>query len=449
MKRKMYDQLLAWKTRQGSKPAVLIEGARRVGKSYIAEQFARNEYRSAIIIDFGRVEPEIKELFTSHLTDLDNFFQLLSTLRGVRLYPHDSLIVFDEVQLFPPARAAIKYLVQDGRFDYLETGSLLSIKRNVRDILIPSEERSFPMHPMDLEEFAWAAGAGDLYDCARDALDAHRPMGPLHRKATELFRQYLIVGGMPQAVQAYVDGAMFQDVDAIKRDILRLYRQDIGKYAQGYETKVEAIFDEIPGQLLRHERRFKLSSLRKGARFRSYEDALFWLTDAMIVNPCFAAAEPSVGLRMARDSTRFKAYMGDTGLLISHAFDDRAIADEALYKKLLLGKLEVNEGMIYENAVAQMLTAAGHKLYYYANASRNNTADRMEIDFLVAGHKTTNRHNIAPIEVKSGKRYRLASLNKFRQKFAEQTREPYVIHDGDYREEDGIRYVPAYMTPFL
>lgn len=257
-------------------------------------------------MDFERVGPEIRDLLTDHLSNLNEFYRYLSAFCDVQLYPQNSLIVFDEVQLFQPARAAIKHLVQDGRFDFLETGSLLSLRRNVQDIPIPSEERGLQIFPMDLEEFAWAYGAGDLLDAARDALNNAREMGVLHRKATELFRAYLIVGGMPQAVQAYVNGALFMDVDVIKRDILRLYRNDISKYAKGYETRVAALFDEMPGQLQRQERRFRLSSLNKNARFRDYQDALFWLTNAMTVNPCFAAADPSIGLHMNRDSTHLK-----------------------------------------------------------------------------------------------------------------------------------------------
>jgi len=306
------------------------------------------------------------------------------------------------------------------------------------------------MHPMDFEEFVWASGIDALMGVVEQCFETKRPLGqPLHRKAMDLFRQYMIVGGMPQAVSEYARSRDFNKVDRVKRDILELYRADIAKHAAGYRTKVESIFDEIPAQLSKHEKRFKLSALRKEARYREYEDALFWLDDAMVANLCFASTEPNVGLKLNRTRRALKCYMGDTGLLISHAFDENGIVGEAIYRKLLLGKLEVNQGMIVENAVAQMLVASGHKLYFYSNASREDSASRMEIDFLIAKSKTGNRHNISPVEVKSGKRYTLTSLRKFMAKYARQTHTPYVLHPGDYKEEGGIVYLPLYMAPLL
>lgn len=450
MRRKIYDKLLEWKGDGSGRTALLIDGARRVGKSFIAEEFARSEYKSYILIDFNRADQEVKDLFTHYLNDLDTLFMYLSGYYNVKLYEHESLIIFDEVQMFPRARAAIKYLVEDGRFDYLETGSLMSIKRNVKDIVIPSEERHIKMYPMDFEEFLWAVGNDTLMDIVRKHFEGGKPMGQaLHRKAMDYFRQYLIVGGMPQAVQEYVDSRDFDRVDQVKRDILTLYRADISKHAQGYEMKVESIFDEIPAQLQKHEKKFRLSSLKKEARFREYEDALFWLEDAMIINTCYGASEPNVGLKLNMERTTLKCYMADTGLLISHAFDENGLVTEEIYKKLLFDKLEVNKGMIIENIVAQMLTASGHKLYFYSNPSRTDREARMEIDFLIAKSKISNRHNISPIEVKSGKNYTLSSLNKFRAKYAEQTYVPYVIHPSDWKEEEGVSYLPLYMTPLL
>ena len=352
--------------------------------------------------------------------------------------------------LFPKARAAVKYLVADGRYDYIETGSLMSIKRNVKDIVIPSEERHIKMYPMDLEEFLWALGNDTLMPAACRCFQSGTPMGQaLHRRAMDLFRQYLIVGGMPQAVQQYVDSHDFDRVDRVKRDILNLYRADVAKHAEGYEMKVRSIFDEIPAQLQKHEKKFRLSSLKKEARFREYEDALFWLEDAMIINACYNSTEPSIGLKLNMDRLTLKCYMGDTGLLISHAFDENGLVSGEIYKKLLFDKLEVNRGMIVENVVAQMLAASGHQLYFYSNASRTDRSSRMEIDFLIAKSKISNRHNISPIEVKSSTNYTLSSLRKFKAKYAEQTYIPYVLHPGDLREEDGIRFLPLYMTPFL
>lgn len=450
MKRKIYTELLKWKNDSSGKTALLIDGARRVGKSYIAEEFAKTEYKSYIIIDFNRAGIEVKELFNNYLNDLDTLFMYLSAYYNVKLYKGNSLIIFDEVQLFPRARAAIKYLVADGRYSYMETGSLMSIKKNVSDIVIPSEERHIKMYPMDFEEFLWAIGNDTLMDIIKNRYAGKEPMGQaMHRKAMDFFRQYLIVGGMPQAVEEYLQSHDFNKVDQIKRDILTLYRGDITKHASGYEMKVAGIFDEIPAQLQKHEKKFKLSSLKKEARLRDYEDALFWLQDAMIINTCFNSTEPSIGLKLNMDRITLKCYMADTGLLISHAFDEKGIVSEDIYKKLLFDKLEVNKGMIVENIVAQMLTAAGHKLYFYSNSSRLDKDSRMEIDFLISKNKISNRHNISPIEVKSGKNYTLTSLRKFMKKYSEQTYIPYVLHTGDYREDNGIVYLPLYMTPLL
>ena len=338
----------------------------------------------------------------------------------------------------------------DGRYDYIETGSLVSIKANVSDIVIPSEERHIKMYPLDFEEFLWANGNETLMPLIRQSFIKQRPLGDMiHRKAMDYFRQYLIIGGMPQAVKEYAENKNFVNVDAIKRDILTLYRADIIKHAKGYERKVEAIFDEIPSQLQKHEKRFNLASIGKQARFREYEDAMFWLEDAMIVNICYNSTAPSAGLKMNSDRMTLKCYMADTGLLISHAFDENSIVSEEVYKKLLLGKLEFNEGMIVENIVAQMLVASDHRLYFYSNPSRDDASERMEIDFLIAKQKITSRHNISPLEVKSGKGYTLTSLQKFRQKFAQQLHTPYVLHSADVMEKDGIVCLPLYMTPLL
>lgn len=450
MKRKIYDTLIRWKQEDAGHTAMLIDGARRVGKSYIAEEFAKAEYKTYILIDFNRVPQEIMDIFVHYLNDLDTFFLYLSNYYNVRLYERKSLIIFDEVQLFPRARAAIKYLVADGRYDYLETGSLMSIKKNVKDIVIPSEERHVKMYPLDFEEFLWALDNDMLMDLIRKCFRDRKPMGQVfHRKAMDYFRQYLIVGGMPQAVEAYVQTNNFDRVDRVKRDILELYRADIVKHAEGYEMKVEQIFDDIPAQLQKHEKKFKLSSLKKEARFRDYEGAIFWLSDAMIANICYNSTAPNIGLKLNMDRLTLKCYMADTGLLISHAFDENGIVSEEIYKKLLFDKLEVNKGMIVENIVAQMLVASGHKLYFYSNTSRTDASSRMEIDFLIAKSKISSRHNISPIEVKSSKNYTLTSLRKFCSKYDEQLYIPYVLHAGDLKEENGITYLPLYMTPLL
>lgn len=450
MKRKIYTTLLDWKERRAGKTALLIDGARRVGKSYIVEAFAKKEYRSYILIDFFTASQDVKDLFENYLHDLDTFFLFLSNYYQVKLYPRETLIIFDEVQEFPRARGAIKYLVADGRYDYIETGSLMSIKKNVQDALIPSEEHHVNLYPMDFEEFLWALGDDMLMPFIKERFEKKQPLGPaLHRKAMDLFRQYLIVGGMPQAVKEFVESRDFDEVDRVKRDILTLYRADMMKHAQGYEIKVARVFDEIPAQLQKHERKFKLADLEKNARMRDYEDALFWLDDAMIVNTCYNSTAPNIGLKLNMDRLTLKCYMADTGLLISHAFDENGIVSEEIYKKILFDKLEVNMGMIVENVVTQMLVASGHKLYFYSNPSREDKNARMEIDFLIAKDKISNRHNISPIEVKSSTRYTLTSLRKFVTKYKEQTHIPYVIHPNDFKEEDGIVYLPLYMTPML
>lgn len=450
MRRKIYTELLKWKEEEAGRTALLIDGARRVGKSYIVENFAKQEYKSYIIIDFNRVNQEVTELFENYLNDLDLFFMYLSNYYNVKLYERDTLIIFDEVQLFPRARAAIKYLVADGRYDYIETGSLMSIKKNVKDIVIPSEERHLRMYPLDFEEFLWALDNESLMDFIKVFFEKKKPLGAaLHRKAMDYFRQYMIVGGMPQAVERYVETKDFERVDRVKRDILELYRADIVKHAQGYEMKVEQIFDDIPAQLQKHDKKFKLSSLKKEARFRDYEDAIFWLSDAMIVNVCYNSTAPNIGLKLNMDRVTMKCYMADTGLLISHAFDENGIVSEEIYKKLLFDKLEVNKGMIMENIVAQMLVASGHKLYFYNNPSRDDASLRMEIDFLIAKSKITSKHNISPIEVKSGGKYTLTSLKKCREKYTEQLDALYVLYKNDLKVEEGIVYLPLYMTPLL
>ena len=450
MKRKIYNKLLEWKQESNGEYALLIDGTRRVGKSYIVRQFAEKEYLSCVILDFNLVSKSIKDLFENDLDNLDRFFMYLSNYTGKTLYTRDTLIVFDEVQQYPKARAAIKYLVKDGRYDYIETGSLISIKKNVEGIVIPSEEEHIKMFPMDFEEFLWAMGEEMLMPFIKDCFERKKPLGQLmHRRAMDYFRLYMIVGGMPQAVEKYVETRDFAKVDKLKRRILELYRSDISKYAKGYDTKVKSIFEEIPSQLQKHEKKFRLSALKEGARARDYETAFFWLDDAMIINSCYNTTEPNVGLNLNKDTNTMKCYMADTGLLISHAFDANEIVSEDLYRKILLDKLEMNSGMIVENIVAQMLRTAGHKLFFYSNASMTDKDSRMEIDFLIAKSKITTRHNISPIEVKSSARYTLTSLRKCIAKYGSYLSTAYVIHPADLKEEDNIVYLPLYMCPLL
>ena len=450
MKRKIYDALLSWKEREQGKTALMIQGARRVGKSYIVKEFGQKEYRSCILIDFNKASDDIKQLFENDLDDMDIFFLKLSTYYGTALYERDTLIILDEVQLFPRARSAVKYLVEDGRYDYIETGSLISIRKNVEKILIPSEEDSINMYPMDFEEFLWATGNENMTDIIKECFEKRKPLGQaLHRKIMDQFRLYMLIGGMPQSVEAFLETKDFKASDRVKRRILKLYREDIRKHTSGNAVRVEAIFDEIPSQLKKQNRHFKLSAVESGLRFDTVKDDLFWLSDAMIVNNCYNSTEPNIGLGLNKDTTLLKCYMNDTGLLISHSFDERGVLSEDIYKKILFDKLEVNLGMLFENMVAQMLVCAGHKLYFYANASREDSSSRMELDFLIQKEKITSRHNITAIEVKFGKNYTLSSLRKASAKYGEYLTKSVVIHAEDLVETEDAFFIPVYMTPLL
>ncbi len=460
MKRKLYDQLVIWKTKRHGKSAMMIEGARRVGKSYIVEEFAKNEYKSHIIIDFFKVGDDIKDLFKNYKDNLDMLFIYLSTFYSTKLYPRESIIVFDEIGFCPAARAAIKYLVEDGRYDYLETGSLLGMQMSTRkklksdekqeDYLVPSEEEKMVLQPMDFEEFLWALGEENLMEFVRMKFEIKEPMGQsMHRKLMDYFRLYMIVGGMPQAVMEYLETRSFEDVDRVKRQILNLYNNCIDQYAGIHTPKVKAIYEAIPGQLQLHEHKFQLSDLHKDARFRDYDSSFFWLRDARMVNLAFNTTEPNIGLGLKQRDNSLKCYMNDTGLMISHSFDERGIVSEQLYQKILKDKLEMNAGMLMENIVAQMLAAIGCKLFFYSNPSRENKDDRMEIDFLISKKSITSRHNISPIEVKSSSDFTITSLEKCIRKYANYLAQPYIVHIGDLEAKGNLLYIPLYMVPCL
>ena len=450
MKRKFYEKLLEWKRKSNGRTAVLVDGARRVGKSWIVEEFARREYKSHLVVDFGNVQPRLKRIFHEYLPNLDDFFLYLQEITRVKLVEGDSLIVFDEVQKFPRAREAIKHLVADGRYHYVETGSLISIDKNVKDIVVPSEERRIKMFPMDFEEFLWALGDETTMPLVRDAFEKRRPLGAeTHRAVMDLFRQYLVVGGMPQAVAEFASSRDLDAVDAVKRDVLALYRADIHKYGGHLRHKVLSVFNGIPAQLSRHEKRFVLSDVREGARMRDFESVFEWLKSAMTVNVCYHASEPNVGLDLNSDRTSLKCYLADTGLLLSQAFSESALRTGEIHRRILLDRIEINEGMLVENAVAQMLRAAGHELFFYSNASRDSAADRMEIDFLLDSATIGRRHNISPVEVKSATQYAAVSLGKFRAKYGKFLSTPYILHPKDVAVKDGIVHLPLYMAPLL
>ncbi len=445
MKRKIYSRLLEWKEKDNGNCALLLDGARRVGKSYIAEEFGINEYKSYLLIDFAHLPQEVRSIFENDINDFDLFFNKLSAYYRKTLYRRDSLIIFDEVQRYPTARELIKYLVADGRYDYLETGSLISLRMNVENIVIPSEEEHIEMFPMDFEEFLWAMGDEKTIPFLKECFENLRPLGQaMHRRVMNDFRQYILVGGMPQAIEAYMKSKSFEDTDRIKRRILRLYREDITKFAKGYEAKVLAVFDEMPSQLSKTEKKYKLSNIDKGARFREYENAFLWLTEAMVVNTCYNATEPTVGLSMSEEHTTRKCYMGDTGLLVTHSFMDDKFTDNELYRDILLDRLHVNEGMLMENIVAQELRASGHKLYFYSRSDTNNRENNMEIDFLIR-----KKRKICPIEVKSGGYRKHSSLDKFQSKFKGKIGQAYILYTKDIVVKDDVVHLPIYMAMFL
>ena len=375
---------------------------------------------------------------------------LLQIHYGVKLVDRNSLIIFDEVQMFPQARAAIKYLVADGRYDYIETGSLISIKENVRGIVIPSEERHINMYPLDFEEFAKNMGEELLLTYIGECFEKRLPLERgLHNKAMLIFKQYMLVGGMPMPIVLFLENNKdFLAADIEKRDILALYRDDIMKINSSYKNKVLAIFDRIPGLLSRHEKRVIFSKIKQGSSAEQYEDTFFWLADSMISNECFLTNDPNVGLSINETRTYVKCYMGDTGLLLSHAFDENELIDDEIYKQILSDKLSINQGMLYENAIAQMLTANGHKLYFYTHYSEEKHRNDIEIDFIISNNSKL-KYKIYPIEVKSGKRYTTTSLIRFKEKFNSRIGESYVIHPKNLEIKDGIVCVPPYMTMWL
>ena len=450
MKRKIYDKLLEWKAKSNGSTALLIDGARRVGKSYIVEEFAKREYANYVLVDFSKAQSKLKRIFNEYLDDLDSFFLYFERITHARLVKGNSLVIFDEVQKFPRAREAIKHLVADGRYHYIETGSLISINKNVKDILIPSEEHRIPMYPMDFEEFLWAMGDTTTMPLVQKCFSDMKPLGEdVHRQIMDVFRQYMVVGGMPQAVAKFASTRDLEAVDSVKRDILALYRADIQKYGGVLRHKALSVFNAIPSQLSRHEKRLMLSEVREGGRMRDFESTFDWLESAMTVNVCRRANEPNVGLELALDRQSVKCYMGDTGLLVSHSFGENELAAKDIHTRLLFGNIELNEGMVVENVVAQMIRAAGHSLYFFSDADRESAKDRMEIDFLLAKSRTERNRNISPIEVKSGKRYSIVSLNKFRTKYRRFLDTPFVLHPKDLKVADGVTYLPLYMTSLL
>ena len=440
-KRKIYNEILEWKNNRSDKYALLIRGSRRVGKSTIVEEFASKEFKSYILLDFARTSKDINSLFED-MYNLDFFFLQLQQLTGVRLYEQESVIIFDEVQLLPKARQAIKYLVADGRYKYIETGSLLSIRKNTKDILIPSEEHKIDMYPMDFEEFLWAIRDEVTADTIRILLENKRPAGnAMHRSLMRIFRLYMLVGGMPQAVETYVADNNLQAVDEAKREIIDLYEEDF--------TKIDGtglagdIYDAIPASLSGNASRYVLANARTGIKSEQMKDLIPDMLSSYTVLIAYHANNPSVGMPLEKDAGRYKLFTSDVGLFVTLAFRDKKYTENVIYNKLLSDKLEANLGYVYENAVAQMLTAKGNKLFYYTMGSE--TSNHLhEIDFLISiGDK------ICPVEVKSENYRNHKSLDNFCRKFSSRIRDKYVVHTKDYKWENGINYIPVYMVPFL
>ncbi len=440
-KRKIYDEILDWKENRSDKYALLIKGARRVGKSTIAEEFARKNFKSYILIDFAHTSKAIIELFDDTY-NLDFFFLQLQQLTGVRLYKNESVIIFDEVQLLPKARQAIKYFVADGRYKYIETGSLLSIRKNTKDILIPSEEHRISMYPMDFEEFLWAIGDEITSDTIKLLIKEKKAAGNvMHRNLMRLFRLYMLVGGMPQAVETYLESNNLQVVDETKREIVDLYEEDF--------TKIDGtglagdIYDAIPSSLTGNASRYVLSNARDGIRSEQVREIIPDILSSYTVNIAYHANNPGTPLSLEKDAGRYKLFTSDVGLFVTLAFKDKKYTENVIYNKLLSDKLETNLGYVYENVVAQMLRAKGNDLFYYT--MDNDVSNHLyEIDFLLS-----SGNKIIPVEVKSGNYRGHKSLDVFCDKYSDRVGDKYVVHAKDYKWENGIHYLPVYMVPFI
>lgn len=447
--RKAYAEMLEWKQNLADRYALLVEGARRVGKTCLVKRFAANEYESFIYIDFSGAAGEVdavKRAFAEAPT-IQSLIERLELLHMVKLIPGKSCIVFDEVQRFPVARERIKHFMEYGHYHYIETGSLVGIKENVEDIVIPSEEHGMKLHPLDFEEFLDAMGASMLSGHIRTCFDKGQPLGAgVHEKAIDYFRLYMTVGGMPQSVSAYLKGGdhPLEASELAKREILRLYDQDIGKYAKGYSSKVRAIFRMIPGALSRHDKKFHLSDIEKNARMRRYENAFLWLADSMVTNIAYNATEPDIGLEMYLDNSTYKCYSLDTGLLLTQAMGGTPKPDSRLLRGVRYDNLGVNEGMFFENAVAQALAAKNYDLFFFSRRDQKHAENTMEVDFLFR-----NGIKICPIEVKSSGYRTHASLDRFVTRYHRHLGSKYVVCSEDYEERDGIVYLPIYMTHCL
>ena len=451
-KRKCYEKLLEWKRASHGKTAMLVEGARRVGKTTLVTEFAKNEYSDFLYIDFSKVSKQTLDIFRNERADVDTFLRLLQLDSGKMLSIRDGLVIFDEVQRFPLAREYIKHLVADGRFDYLETGSLISIRKNVENIVIPSEEERVNLDPLDFEEYLWANNLAVYAEEIRRCRENLVPLpNSVHTKCMRLFNEYMLVGGMPQAVEAYIEDSDFRRPDKVKRQIIDLYREDIQKFGENAARRARVIFDDVPGQLSSANKRFKFAGLDGGDRFEQFEPALSWLSDAHMINVCCLCNDPSVGYRLHADSTSLKCYMADTGLLVSLAFNDGPDLLN-VHKDLQFGRISINKGMFVENVVAQQLHARNHSLFYYAwkePAKKIDGKERpREVDFLITrGYSNAaGKPRVCPVEVKSSKSYSTISLDDFSRHFAKRTGNEFVLHPKQLKVEGNRQFLPLYMS---
>ena len=443
-KRKAYDKILEWKEKRAPDYALFLKGARRVGKSTLAEKIGKEKYKSYILIRFDKAPDEIKNLFVNSLEDLDNLFNTLQVFYKKKLYERESLIILDEIQLFPLARQALKTLLEDKRYDYIETGSLATIKKKSKKILIPSEEYALNIYPMDFEEFLWAKGDSFSYELIKDHYNKLKPIGTAHRSLMRAYREYMLVGGMPQAVYKYIKTSDYGEVDFVKQGILNLYESDIDEQEEKNPEYVKNVFLHIPSELSKHDKRYNLSHVDTNARLREYKGPINWLIESMTVNVAENVSDPSAAFNLSTIDPAFKCYMGDTGLLISLAYKNQDYLNNELYKAILLDRLHVNEGMIIENITAQELRKNGDNIYYYKKTDKEKKQTIMEIDFLIR-----RDNKLIPIEVKSSKAYSLSSLKQFKKCFSSKVGLQYVLYDGDIKREEEIIYLPYYMASVL
>ena len=440
-KRKLYNRMLAWKNERKGSTALLVKGARRVGKSTLVEQFAKEQYRSYILVDFAHAPKNVTDLFED-MYDLDFFFMQLQIRYGITLHQRESVIIFDEVQLQPLARQAIKYLVKDGRYDYIETGSLLTIKKNVQNIVIPSEETRLTLFPLDYEEFRWAMEDDMSCSFIRMNLEKVHPLGDVaHRKLMRDFRLYLLVGGMPQSVNAYIESKNLSKVDTVKREILELYEDDFRKIDKS--GNISLLFDSIPAQLSKNATRYVASSVIERTTKMKMSEYISELSESMTVNIAYHANDPSVGLSLHKDPERYKLFVADTGLFVTLAFKDKDFTENIIYEKMLSDKLSADLGYIYENAIAQMLKTSGNELFYYT-FKRGTSNHPYEIDFLIS-----KKNKICPIEVKSSGYKSHVSLDAFCEKYPDRIFDRYLLYTKDVNKEQALKCLPVYMTPFL